>query len=179
MKLLFIPILVFASIPVFGQIQKGNWLVGGNVDFSFAFAKSVNTANVQFAPNVGYFFLDKFAGGLRINFDLQKDYRSGFNTTNLNFSPSPFLRYYLRPVSKQINIFLEGSYGYSWSWYHTPSFSSDFHFWKASSIAGLSVFLNSRTALELTLRYSYSTRGVSDTVKTNLVALGAGFQIHL
>ncbi|HEX2608337.1 MAG TPA: hypothetical protein VHK91_13200, partial [Flavisolibacter sp.] len=87
-KVLLASILAVASSVAFAQvsnINKGNWMVGGNVGFNSS--KQADNDNSQvttfnISPNIGYFFIDNFAGGLRLSFDSYKQKNaSDANTT--------------------------------------------------------------------------------------------------
>ncbi len=55
------------------QITKGNWLVGGNASFLFTNSNTggINSKvnKIDIAPDIGYFFIDKFAAGVRLSYN--------------------------------------------------------------------------------------------------------------
>ena len=63
---------MFTFAAAFSQIKIGQYLLGGNI--SFESTKQQNDINSTFqsndfdiAPNIGYFIVDKLAGGVRLN----------------------------------------------------------------------------------------------------------------
>ncbi len=116
------------------QLEKGKWMVGGELDFSHSTSKSEmngfreddkNTL-IQVSPGFGYFFADRVAGGLRLSIGSTKieevgsgisiigyEYASKHRLKSNSIGLTPFLRYYFLPISARVNIFGEGSYTYS------------------------------------------------------------------
>lgn len=77
-------------------------------------------------------------------------------------------------------MFADVAYGYSWGKsknFKYPS-SHKYNYYNLSFMAGPAIFLNERTALEITVGYTYLSRGPIDTTVTNKLQLGIGFQIH-
>lgn len=135
---------------------------------------------VQFAPNVGYFFINKVAGGLRLSLSSDTHSSDGDKYRRSNNGIAPFIRYYFLLLEQKINIFGEGAYGYAWSRYKDISNSGSYtyHYNNFSLLAGPAIFLDEHTALAITLGYTYSTRGPVDSTITNKFQLGVGLQIH-
>jgi len=97
------------------QITKGNWLFGGNISFSSTKSSSDLGSNtvyaIQASGNAGYFFIDKFAAGIKPN--ILVDHGKGIqNFASTSSSFGPFLRYYFLPTDVRTNLFAEGSYAY-------------------------------------------------------------------
>lgn len=150
-KLLLIPFVALLTIGVNAQTEKGNVMVGGEV---LLLARSGNTTFTA-SPNIGYFFIDNFAGGGEFNLI------TGGGYTNWGFGP--YLRAYFagNPTGKlfaQAGLALAGSSGSKTS----TGFSGRF---------GYATFLNRNVALELAARIL--------TGGGTIYGLGAGFQIHL
>ncbi|MCX7546369.1 hypothetical protein OS188_00220 [Xanthomarina sp. F1114] len=177
---LFFFFLCAFTLTTHAQITKGNWMVGGEVSFQ----TSENTSNGAsdtysyfFAsPNVGYFFIDKLAGGIALDFAFTDPFKSN-NSQIYGFSP--FFRYYLLKAEKEFNIFSEVSYGYSFgkNGLDEKSNSSDFNL-----KGGVVLFLNNSVGIELAVSYLNSNSELkSRNVKSKREQLmfGVGFQIHL
>jgi hypothetical protein len=181
MKIFHTLILLTIANLSFSQIQKNQWMIGGNAAFSIAQASELKTTSIQLAPNVGYFFINKMAGGLRFGFGSDTYSSGGDKYRWTNLAISPFLRYYFLPATQQVNLFAEGAYSYAWSKYKdvTNSGSYAYRYNGFSLMGGPAIFLNEHTALEITLGYSHSTRGPVDSTTTNRFQLGVGLQIHL
>ena len=84
------------------QTEKGNFLLGGNVQVSTSKNDGASKSDVGFAviPSVGYFVSDNFAVGTGIGYQYNKNYSQGatadlgFSTQTSAFVVSPFARYY-------------------------------------------------------------------------------------
>src|SRR5487761_2455183 len=104
-----------------GQTTKHNWLVGGTGLFnSTTYTNDLGNqnqriTNFQIAPNIGYFFIDNFAGGLKLSFATSRNKNIGNGTgynlgKNNSYGFGPFFRYYFLEPKKQFNILMDGSY---------------------------------------------------------------------
>jgi hypothetical protein len=159
----------------FAQVNQGQWLVGGNASFSSAKYPALKTTSFEFSPNVGYFFIDNFAGGLRFDIQSVKEKLGGVEEKASSTSIAPFLRYYFLPASQKVNVFADASYGFG---------SMKFDGGESVGISGYSImagpaiFLSPNTALEVTVGYG-STKIEDDNERTNTFRFGVGFQIHL
>lgn len=200
-KGLFI-IAIFLSTVAQGQITKGNWLVGGNLNFSSANGESISStgtqkstySNISISPNIGYFIIEKFAAGLKTNFtnakskdgDMIRDgitVGSGGHSNTTWFDFGPFTRYYFLPSDNQVNLFSEANFMYGTANSH-PGKGSRYSY---SFYAGSAVYFNSSVALEFTIGYNSSkstlyglnSRNDDYTNKNNAIQIGIGFQIHL
>src|SRR5215213_733735 len=96
----------------FSQINKGQWLVGGNAGFSSSKIGDFKTSTIEFAPDAGYFFIDNFAGGLRVSVQSIKIKLDAEDATSSSTSIAPFVRYYFLPASQKVNVFADASYGF-------------------------------------------------------------------
>lgn len=173
-KVLFAALMTIAVQGVFAQVNKGQWLVGGNVGFSTekqgdADANKETTFN--FNPNAGYFVIDKLAAGLRVNFYSNKAKDDDKAYSNLLIGP--FARYYFLPATQNVNIFADAGYAFGSAGTDDKNSQSAF-----SIAAGPAVFLSPNTALEFTLAYqSFKYKDVDD--RRNVFGVNVGFQIHL
>jgi hypothetical protein len=174
-RLLFIAVLLFSGITN-AQITKGNWMVGGDASFDNTTLKNkdgeiLGSGNgVRIYPNIGYFFLTKFAAGINANFNYNKT--SGASSTT-GYGVGPFVRYYFLKPEKIVNVFAEANYNYykSYSQGESTTNSSSYRF-----KAGPVIYFNSSVGLELTLNYSSAKL---ETYTSNYFNVSLGFQIHL
>jgi hypothetical protein len=177
---LFFFILLALTLTANAQITKGNWMVGGEVSFQ----TSENTSNgisdkysfIYMSPNIGYFFIDKLAGGISLEFAFTDPFKSN-NSQAYGFAP--FIRYYFLKTDKEFNIFSEASYGYSFgkNGLNEKSNSSNFKF-----KSGFVLFFNNSVGLELAISYLNSkseleSRGIKG--KREQLMFGIGLQIYL
>jgi hypothetical protein len=127
--------ILFFILPcsLHAQLKKGQWFIGGIADFSHAssddglnyYSHNSKTTQYRLMPGIGYFFADKFCGGLRLNISSMKSgeesestnpvymYVSSVDNTVSGIGFSPFLRYYFLPASGKVNLFVDGSYTYN------------------------------------------------------------------
>lgn len=181
-QLILTLLLLFFSYLSNGQITKGNWLVGGNINFSSLSAESeagtkgTTSFAIQIAPDVGYFIANNFAAGLKITFGKQGYKATGTSiySTYTDADFGPFIRYYFLPVDKQLNILLEGSYqhGFTKGDYNRVSkntFSFDI---------GPVVYFNTSVGLEFLIGYS-TCKYVGFSGNNNTIQAGLGLHVHL
>ncbi|HEV8084749.1 MAG TPA: outer membrane beta-barrel protein [Chitinophagaceae bacterium] len=193
MKSFFIACIISTvSISAFGQLSKNTWLVGGsgslysyNEDYT---APSINVTtkytNIDLSASVGYFFADKFAGGIRPNFSSSKGESSGGGSMdNIKIAVGPFLRYYFLAPEKQFNILTD--VGYQFGINRNGGGNKDKGKFNIFSImGGTEVFFNSSIGLEILLGYSQRLITVENSpgaLRSNKKGFqtSIGFQIHL
>ncbi len=173
LKLLAIVILLSSSA-TFAQIKKGQWMIGGDATFtSTKYTDNPTITELSFNPAAGYFFMDKLAGGLRVDISTAS-YGSGSGSAT-SFFGSPFLRYYFLPVAQKVNLFADASYGIG-------SVSATGADTKSTTLmrimVGPSIFLNQHTALQIAP--FYRRKGATDLDdKTDTFGMAIGLQIHI
>ena len=177
MKRLFIAAsLILSSHFIFAQVDKGQWLVGGNASFEsgkFGDLDASKYTSFTFSPNAGYFFINNLAGGLRMSLESTK-FKSDENASS-SFLFAPFVRYYILPSSNKVNVFGDASYGFG-----SMKDGDSESFNQFAIAAGPAVFLSPNTALEFTLQYASAggdAYGGND--RMNRFGFNVGFQVHL
>ena len=172
-KIILFVLIVFAFYNKANcQITKGNWLTGGNANFSTQDQKVNNSDYTSryfnINPDIGYFISDKFAAGIRgkFSYSYTKDPVKN-QSTILGFGP--FLRYYFLPTDNRVNFLADAGYEYSTDF--TKKNQNDFIF-----STGPVIFLNPSVALELTLNYLLRN---GDIINAKTFSFAVGFQIHL
>lgn len=168
--LLFITLIAlnFASM---AQINQNNWMLGGSFAFSSSEVMDITTKTTLFSPNVGYFFLDKFAGGINGNLSALKVEGEEILSTSMF---GPYVRYYLFKNDSDFNMHFDGSYMFGATKAGGETFNQDGYELAVTPM----VFLNKHTALELRVSYG-SVHTEDESERTNTFGLGVGFQIHL
>lgn len=163
MKYILLLIVTTQFTKANAQLNKGTWLFGGNGSlFSYNQSYTAPPPNPDFtgkftsidlSANVGYFFADKFAGGLRPYFSTYKGETSGGAIANeLKFAIGPFARYYFLNTDRQFNILTDISYQVGIN----KLFSGDKPQGKYNTLsimAGTEVFFNSAVGLEVLVGY--------------------------
>ena len=173
-KIIFLLLVIVFSNHVTAQIKKGQWLVGGNVNWTTTFTSYGDSTVIKIMPDVGYFFLDKLAGGLKISHTIViPSHDSSYSFSYFGFSP--FLRYYILPVENTINVFAEVAYG--WGGLNYNDFGDISHQWSIS--AGAAFFLNRHVALEAALSYTHTTERIPVNGNPKTLGLNLGFQVYL
>jgi opacity protein-like surface antigen len=181
------------GITINAQLKKGQWMLGGELDFSstnFEIDQAMvhedrKFSEFQFSPGIGFFFADKFAGGLRLTIGTSKmdNMLEGVFLTgqqiinrselkNTQIGISPFIRYYFLPTASKLNIFADGSYTYSSNRISTETFlyegpvggtsgaQETFTRNKSTSSAftlsaGPAIFINRNVSIELSISYTH------------------------
>ena len=203
MKTLFFLLLFSVAANIsFGQLTKGNWLVGGSGSFSSSNQKDTfnggvsraSFANLTISPNLGYFFTDKWVVGtklglIRIKYTITNEnpaggpgsFSSQSNYTWIDIGP--FTRYYLLKTDLSYNVFVEADYSYQVEKIdHIRDHKNSYSFF-----AGPVVYFNSTVGLEFMAGYSLSYGTVSPSydpahlhqVKEHALKIGLGLQVHL
>ena len=174
-KLIFIAFILF-TMSANAQITKNNWMVGGNGSFNNTIVKDDddNTLGKGYGfriyPNIGYFFIDKMAGGFKLGFNYGK---TEGNSSMVGYGLGPFVRYYFLNPDKRVNVFAEANYNYYIS--KTQNFDATKGY-NYNFKAGPEIFFNSSVGLEVTINYSSSN---INSLISNALSLEVGFQIHL
>lgn len=180
------------SISSFGQLTKKTWLVGGSGSlFSYNEKYSYPTINgtakytsIDLSASVGYFFIDKFSGGLRPYLSIYKGSSSGGGSANdLKFAIGPFVRYYFLKEEKQFNFLADISYqiGINKSF---GGIKPQGKFNTISVMAGTEVFFNSSVGLEILVGYKNQIASFDNSpsaYESNRKGFqtSIGFQFHL
>ena len=175
MKHFLLLIALVASLSLNAQITKNNWLVGGSAAFSYTEnddQANSNNLTLSLSPNIGYFFLNKMALGLRPNYFLNGSSGSGTSKSE-RIILAPFVRYYFLEAEKKINVFVEGAYNIDIDVFGDGDNPEDFEI-----KAGLALFLNSSVAFETSLSY-INSNSKNQFVGSHTFLLGFGLQIHL
>ena len=154
-------LLFIITTTAFTQIKKGQYLLGGNINFESTKDESsiypANKSNNFFiSPNIGYFIVDKMAGGLRIDFGSYDSKSDNVETHLTTTTISPFLRYYLLPVAKKVNAFIDVSYLHNktkWSSQYNRYYEKSKGYYIS---VGPSIFLTNQIAFEFTLGCKHS-----------------------
>ncbi|MBZ9651544.1 hypothetical protein [Psychroflexus montanilacus] len=176
MKHLFFLILLVASLSLNAQITKNNWLVGGSAAFSYTENDNeINSRNfrLSLSPNIGYFFWDKLAFGLRPNYFFNRGRSDSGRSKSERIMLAPFARYYLLEAERKINVFVETAYNINIDLLSNRGSPESFEI-----KGGLAIFLNSSVALETSLSYNNSN-SKNQFVGSHSLLLGFGLQIHL
>lgn len=177
MKPFFItPFLFFIFTSTNGQITKNSWLVGGSGTFSLQnINQTTNTAKASFidlAPNIGYFFIDKMAGGMRVRFQNSRIKTPTSTSNSPTLAIGPYFRYYFLSKENRINLLSEIGYSYNDDLRNTSSVNT------FNIAAGPVIYFNSTVGLEFTANYQViNFKPDNGNVKTFFISIG--LQVHL
>lgn len=168
------------------QLTKGNWLVGGDVGYSKFKTIQMGTTNINFRifecyPRLGYFFIDKVAGGLKLTSrfskgkNLQPDGTRTAQTEN-RIGAGPFFRYYFLNTSNRVNAFTDASAHYTVVTNNNVGLADKS--WLYDLSAGAVIFFNINVGVEFLLTYQYWNQLKTDLRNKNLL-FKIGLQVHL
>ena len=179
-KLTFVVIFVGFLFISKAQITKGNWLVGGNGNFSIIKILDETTHYLQLTPNIGYFFFDKFAAGLEPSYVYNIGKSEGTNSIakTMGFYFGPFVRYYLLSTDKPYNILVEASYQHGWETKADRYIKTSYSLNNFSFAAGPVIYFNSSVGLEFLVGYAQS-KYTGETFHDSRLQVGIGLQVHL
>ena len=207
--------LLFISLLSTAQLRKGQWMVGGTADFAHTandytvtgFDQHIKQTGYNFFPEGGYFFMDRFVAGLRVNVSdsKTKDKRSGTNplytfdyfgeTTVSGTGIGAFARYYLLKPKNKFNAFAEAAYSYSSEksksiTRQTSQYSGGFPTYSVSRaeakykvnyyslMVGPVLFISQKVSFELSAGYTLGKVTKQDQT-IDRISVGTGFQVFL
>lgn len=156
------------------QIQKGNWMVGGQVSN----IKFTNGFNMNLMPKLGYFIQDNWAIGGQVNLDIASP--EGTSDTQTTWSVGAFTRYYFNnsEVNTLLNngrFFAEGTAGIGGDNSGSGNSTNGLDLGVG---AGYSYFITKSVGLEALLKFQGLVGGGNNNFNGNLY-LGIGFQIYI
>lgn len=166
--LLFSSLFLFSSLTA--QTQKGSLMVGGNVGFSSQSQKDVDGSlnTLHIAPMAGYFFADRIAGGVRVDFTSVKFSEADDGSTYFNFGP--FLRYYTT-----MGIFGELAYQLnSQTILDNDSESGSY----LTPRVGYAAFLNDHVSIEPSVYYAIGGGDLYEDLSTFGIDIGFNIYLH-
>lgn len=113
---LYLAALLLLQLSCYAQITKGHWLVGGQGDFSYikldskdanseGYRDRLSSYRISLEPNIGYFFVDKFATGLKLRYQNVFSKRFPMRIDNSILSISPFFRILFFRNRKKLQLF--------------------------------------------------------------------------
>lgn len=187
-RILSVVLFILFAKSSLGQLDQGNWLVGGSAklySYSNNFGSTANSITAKYteidiSPNVGYFLADRFVLGLRPTFSSfsGRVTSAGGGTTSVQrFWIGPFGRYYFLDSDKTHNILLESSYQFGK--YNGRGQKGDLRTF--SVLAGPALYFNSSVGIEFLFGYSHRLEEVKNASKDikNGLQIGIGIQFHL
>jgi hypothetical protein len=178
--------LFFLFFKSHSQITKGNWLVGGNANFSSSHYRGDVTVNqdkttIAVEPKIGYFIIDKLSTGLLLRYSNDRGKSPGVTNSQQNvssFGIGPYLRYYFLESGKMANVFVETSYQYGTSKTNTGYGITNYKINSFSFSGGPVIYFNTTVGLEVTVGY-LTSKYINYKDHSNHLQIGIGLQIHL
>jgi hypothetical protein len=185
MKKFLLAIFIFSCIAEtiaqeFDYVGEGRFLAGGKGSLKFdrweyLAGENAKETSVRFSPNFGYFFINKWAAGVNLDFESsstkypnQTD-KDTYNEVGIGL----FTRYYLCPVKSRKTFFGEAGFnvgGYKYNDQDRINYNSFF------LGAAFACFINRYIALELGLEYR-SHKYEDEDERSTRFGLCAGFQM--
>lgn len=154
-------------------------MVGGSGSFisEKQYSNSVESVYKTYRYNldtdIGYFFINKLATGLKISYEGFSPKFEGANNSSL-YSLGPYARYYFLNPEKNYNLFIESSYLVGA--YASGDFKNNSREFNVS--AGPTIYFNSSVGLEFFVQYSDFRFKEGDSFNRRML-VGIGFQIYL
>src|SRR5437870_13812125 len=105
-KALLLTVMLFVYYFGTAQINKGQFLIGGNASYSthkVGPQSGDRQSMFSISPDAGYFVINKLALGVRAGLSAYKVHTSSFYSKSTGFDLSPFVRYYFLPPTKKVN----------------------------------------------------------------------------
>lgn len=180
------------SINTYGQLMKNTWLIGG-AGSSYTYTETFNApsayytakyTSIDITASVGYFFLDKLAGGLRPAFSSYKGSSSGGGSPNsYRLAIGPFVRYYFLNEEKRFNLLADICYQAGINdWKDGYPAKGKYNTFYLQ--AGAEFFFNSSVGLEFLIGYKSQIASIDNSPSgydRNVEGLqtSIGFQFHL
>lgn len=175
----FFVLFSFFGLPIFGQLIKGTWLVGGSTTSSFGNVQYPQPNGVErdkissilISSNIGYFLFDKWVFGLTPSYS---HYHTVNNDSSHNGSSyyviGPFFRHYFLSDTRYYNVFTYASLTYGFLKSNGTGFSSTRVPTISNAVSiggGLAVFFNSAVSIELLAGY-YRNNNTFQRARTSL-----------
>lgn len=163
----------------FGQIDKNNWMLGGNLSIHSTQRPDEfrgTNSSIKLFPSVGYFFEKNFAAGVILEYRIigSKNFKFDFGNSG-ELGVGPFTRYYFLKSDQKNNLFLEIFCRYT----NNIRFSNKPLFTYGTSI-GHVYFINQSVGIETKLVYQHLREPIiGGANKNNSLILMFGLQIHL
>ena len=118
-------VAVAFSAATYAQTEKGNWMVGSDLSFSYESTKVTisekrgnttierdgTTNTFKFIPNVNYFVINNLAVGLGLEYQHEKT-KGASDATN-TFAIAPNAHYYF-PIGGKLAPFVGAKVGHAW-----------------------------------------------------------------
>ena len=160
------------------QLQKGNWMVGGNIITSDFGLKTGGGYNFNLEPKAAYFINDNFALGGQVAFGFggTKD-----GPTTYTYSVGPMARYYFNDnqvdsLLKHGRFFVEGNAGIGGE--STTKGGNSTTGLNLGVGPGYAYFISSNVAVEALVKYN-GVVGFGNTAGSSRIGFNVGFQIYL
>jgi outer membrane protein len=178
-KLILMSILMFIlSISSYGQVEKGNFLLGGTGSVVFRKINGVSGKIITLSPSIGYFVTDKIATGATLPIvRISAKYASDEEISSA-VGIAPFVRYYFTNKGKSAFFglaslgIIKGNESATGSYTYTDESSAT----TAQAGIGFTYFLNQNVGLETILGYTrLKYEGLDARSNVNL---SIGFQIY-
>ena len=170
---IFVTALCLFATSSQAQIQKGNYLIGG--DLASLHFGSGGYFNVDLQPKIAWFIKDNLALGGYVKFDLTT---SKDQSTTTIYGVGPLARYYVNDpktnVLKHGRLFFEGNVGIQGTNTHETT-TNGLGFGIGP---GYAYFITPNIGLETLLKYN-GTVGFGNQPYSSTVDLNFGFQIYL
>jgi hypothetical protein len=155
---LTITLIVFLSIAAQAQVERGRYLLGGNVDISSAYQGRNSGFNMSLTPSFGAFVVKGFAIGVRYSFGISSsktwsDSRAEYvSVTSFTSGIGPLFRYYIG--KKPLKGLISANVNYLTSVTLRKNNVSGTNGFSATGLVGMGYFFNPHLSLDCGLYVS-------------------------
>lgn len=166
------------------QITRGNWLVGGNANFSSSNQNLSNSTDknsstaFSILPNIGYFVADKFAFGINTGVSFRQSKSNNTKSSVTSYKIGPFAKYYFLDPENTTNLFIQGAFGYGINRFNNFGNIANSKNISYQIIGGPVIYFNTSVGLEFTLGWNFD-KAIEDKSSVSSSIIGIGLQIHL
>ena len=160
-------ILVASLTGLKAQTEKGDWLVGGQLQLNTA----KNSSTIEFSPDFGFFVIDNLAIGGRLSTNYSK--LGDVKVTSLGVGP--FARYYF--TNEKVRPFFTGDMEFLNRKVSSPGSSTTENAFAYLLGGGAAIFINENVALEAVL--GYKNTKVKNQDGNGGLNIRIGFQVYL
>jgi outer membrane protein W len=168
-KVLLSLLLSMTVIMVFGQTNKGDWMIGGNIRVNTA--KSNNEFTIQ--PIAGYFFAKSFAAGTEFKLSYSKFGAEKSRSIGIG----PFARYYFNLNNSSFKPLVHSTVTFESVNTNENGTESTNTVTSIYILGGAAYFINENVAIEALAGYNRSKYENQDSEGGFVFRFG--FQVHL
>ena len=165
----------FSNFYGFGQIEKGNLLIGGSGTINTQRTSTYKYSSIYLSPTMGIFISSKLAIGV----NLPLSYRNYESSIGTGIGITPYVRYYFLEKEKS-SFFIPFNIGVSNTTFHYPNSTNKptiYTYTNGSLGIGYTHFITPSVGLEASL--SYYLEQAKNSIMANPITNSRGLNLYL